>query len=116
MYRFTLVLVAAAASALLLYGLGRVVSCWSWRCSSPTSLPVGGRGRTPAACRGNPRRLSRGVAIGLVYVAISGVTWAGSALLLPTVSEQVSEAVSQAPGYAESLRTWQRAGRGPTSG
>ena len=48
------------------------------------------------------------MAIGLVYVAVSGVAWAGAAMLLPTVSQQVGEAVSQAPGYAQSLRTWQR--------
>ena len=54
-----------------------------------------------------PPRLSRGVAIGLVYVAISGVTWTGAAMLLPTVSQQVVDAVSQAPAYAQSLRTWQ---------
>ena len=109
MYRFTLVLVAAAASALLLYGLGRVVLVLVMAMFFAYLIaPLVAAAERPLRAAGTPRRLSRGVAIGLVYVAISGVTWAGSALLLPTVSEQVSEAVSQAPGYAESLRTWQR--------
>jgi predicted PurR-regulated permease PerM len=47
------------------------------------------------------------VVIGLVYVAISGVTGAGTGMLLPTESRQVVEAASQAPGDARPLGAWQ---------
>jgi predicted PurR-regulated permease PerM len=109
MYRFTLIVVAAAASTLLLYGLTRVVLVLVMAMFFAYLIaPLVASAERPLRAVGTPRRLSRGVAIGLVYVAISAVTWAGAAMLLPTVSEQVSEAVSQAPGYAQSLRTWQR--------
>jgi len=108
MYRFTLILVAAAASALLLYGLGRVVLVLVMAMFFAYLMaPLVAVAERPLRAAGTPRRLSRGAAIGLVYVAISGVTWAGAAMLLPTVSQQVVEAASQAPGYAQSLRTWQ---------
>ena len=109
MYRFTLIVVAAAASALLLYGLTRVVLVLVMAMFFAYLIaPLVSSAERPLRALGTPRRLSRGVAIGLVYVAISAVTWAGAAMLLPTVSQQVGEAVSQAPGYAQSLRTWQR--------
>jgi len=108
MYRFTLIVVAAAASALLLYGLGRVVFVLVMAMFFAYLIaPLVASAERPLRAARIPRRLSRGVAIGLVYVAISGVTWAGAAMLVPTVSQQVSEIVSQAPGYAQSLRTWQ---------
>jgi len=109
MYRFTLILVAAAASALLLYGLGRVVLVLVMAMFFAYLIaPLVAAAERPLRAVGTPRRLSRGLAIGLVYVAISGVTWAGAAMLLPTVSQQAGEAVSQAPGYAQSFRAWQR--------
>jgi predicted PurR-regulated permease PerM len=108
MYRFTLILVAAAAAALLLYGLGRVVLVLVLAMFFAYLLaPLVAAAERPLRAAGTPRRLSRGIAIGLVYVAISGAAWACAATLLPTVSKQVSEVVSQAPGYAESLRAWQ---------
>ncbi|MFO7691928.1 MAG: AI-2E family transporter [Vicinamibacterales bacterium] len=108
MYRFTLIVVAVAASALLLYGLGRVVLVVVMALFFAYLIaPLVASAERPLRAVGTPRRVSRGVAIGLVYLGISGVTWAGAAMLLPTVSHQVSEAVSQAPGYAQSLRTWQ---------
>jgi len=108
MYRFTLILVTAASSVLLLYGLGRVVLVLvTAMFFAYVIAPLVAAVERPLRAAGTPRRLSRGAAVGLVYVAISGVTWAGAAMLLPTVSQQVSEAVSQAPGYAQSLRTWQ---------
>ena len=108
MYRFTLILVAAATAALLLYGLGRVVLVLVMAMFFAYLVaPLVAAAERPLRAVRTPRRLSRGVAIGLVYVAISGVTWAGTAMLLPTVSQQVVEAASQAPGYAQALRTWQ---------
>jgi len=109
MYRFTLMLVAAAAGALLLYGLGRVVLVLVLAMFFAYLIaPLVASVERPLRAAGTPRRLSRGAAVGLVYVALSGAAWGGAAMLLPTVSQQVGEAVSQAPGYAQSLRTWQR--------
>jgi predicted PurR-regulated permease PerM len=62
----------------------------------------------PIRIAGRPRRLSRGLAIGLVYVVILGSAGAGTAILLPTVTEQLGEAVSRAPAYAESFRVWEQ--------
>ena len=108
MYRFTLIVVAAAASALLLYGLGRVALVLVMAMFLAYLIaPLVAAAERPLRAVRTPRRLSRGVAIGLVYVAISGAAWAGAAMLLPTVSQQVSEVLSQAPGYAQSLRAWQ---------
>jgi predicted PurR-regulated permease PerM len=60
----------------------------------------------PVRIAGRSRRLSRGLAIGLVYVVILGGATAGTVILLPTVTGQLGEAVSQAPVYAESGRMW----------
>lgn len=108
MYRFIQILLAAAAGALLLYGLGRVVLVLILAMFFAYLIaPLVAAAERPLRAMRTPRRLSRGVAIGLVYVALSGATWASAAMLLPTVSQQVGEAVSQAPGYAHSIRTWQ---------
>jgi len=109
MHRFILIVVAGAASALLLYGLGRVVLVLVMAVFFAYLIsPLVAAAERPLRAAGTPPRFSRGVAIGLVYVAISGATWAGAAMLLPTVSQQVSDAASRAPVYAQSLRTWQR--------
>ena len=109
MYRFILIVAAAAASALLLYGLGRVVLVVVMALFVAYVIaPLVASAERPLRAVGIPPGLSRGVAIGLVYVALSGTAWAGAALLLPAMSQQVSDAASQAPAYAESLRTWQR--------
>jgi len=109
MYRFILILLAAAAGALLLHRLERVVLVLVVAMFFAYVIaPLVASAERPLRALRTPPRVSRGVAIGLVYVAISGVAWMGAALLLPTVSQQVSDAVSQAPAYAQSLRTWQR--------
>ena len=71
----------------------------SWRrsCGSPSTrfaLP-----EDRADCPG-------GSPSALVYVVILGSAGAGTAILLPTLTEQLGEAVSRAPVYAESFRAW----------
>jgi hypothetical protein len=44
-----------------------------------------------------------------VYLVIIGTACTGVALLLPRVTQQISEAVSQAPVYGTSLRAWEPA-------
>jgi len=108
MYRLFLSVLAVAIGALLLYKLERVVlvlilSMFFAYLIAPLVLFAQ---RSLRAAR-IPPRLSRGVAIGIVYVITSGIVWAGAAFLLPTVSQQISDAASRAPGYTQSLRTWE---------
>ncbi len=108
MNRLILIVVAVALGALLLYRLERVVlvlilAMFFAYLIAPLVAFVERRLRAVRT----PQRLSRGVAIGIVYVIVAGVAWAGTAMLLPTVSQQVSDAASRAPAYAQSLRAWQ---------
>ena len=56
---------------------------------------------------GQPRRLSRGAAVAVVYALLAGSVSLGAVLLLPRVTEQVAEMISRAPTYSQSLLTWQ---------
>jgi predicted PurR-regulated permease PerM len=62
----------------------------------------------PIRIAGTGRRLPRGLAIGIVYLVILGVGCTGAAILLPKVTAQIGDAVSQAPDYAASLRAWEQ--------
>ena len=56
---------------------------------------------------GQPRRLSRGAAVAVVYVLLAGSVTLGSVLLLPSVTEQVSDMIASAPMYSQSLLAWE---------
>lgn len=108
MYRFILIVLAVAVGALVLYRLERVVLVLVLAMFFAYLIaPLVGFAERPLRAVRTPPRLSRGVAIGIVYVIISGVAWAGAAILLPTVSQQIGDAASRAPGYTQSLRTWE---------
>jgi predicted PurR-regulated permease PerM len=62
----------------------------------------------PIRVAGRPRALPRGLAIAVVYGLIATGAWAGGVLVLPSVSEQVEEVVTGAPGYTQSIVTWER--------
>jgi predicted PurR-regulated permease PerM len=62
----------------------------------------------PIRIGGRSRALPRGLAIALVYGLIAAGAWAGGVLVLPSVSEQVEEVVTSAPGYTQSIVTWER--------
>ncbi len=62
----------------------------------------------PVRLGGRPRRLSRGLAIALVYVLLSAALTGGAALLLPSATEQVGEMAARAPAYAEAMLEWER--------
>jgi predicted PurR-regulated permease PerM len=53
------------------------------------------------------RRLSRGAAVAVVYALLAGSVSLGAALLLPSVTEQVTDMISRAPMYSQSLLTWE---------
>jgi len=56
---------------------------------------------------GQPRRLSRGAAVAVVYVLLAGSVSLGVWLLLPRVTEQVADMMSRAPLYSQSLLAWE---------
>jgi predicted PurR-regulated permease PerM len=62
----------------------------------------------PVRIAGTEHRLSRGLAIGVVYVFILGCGYSGSSILVPRLTQQIGDVVSQAPAYAKSLRTWEQ--------
>jgi len=102
-----LIVVAVAAASWVLYTLERVVLLLVVAASfAYVVAPLVRLAEHPLRIAGRRRRLSRGLAIGLVYVVILGGVAAGTAILLPTVTGQLGEAVSQAPIYAESGRAW----------
>src|ERR1700681_4369292 len=53
--------------------------------------PLVQRAERPIPVAGQPRRLSRGAAIALVYVLMAGSVSLGAALLLPSATEQVDD-------------------------
>jgi predicted PurR-regulated permease PerM len=100
-----LVVLAIAAGAWVLYQLGRVLLLLTVAAFfAYVVAPLVRIAQHPFRLAGRPRALSRGLAIALVYVVILGTVGAGTAVLVPTVTTQLGEAVSQAPVYAELLR------------
>jgi predicted PurR-regulated permease PerM len=102
-----LIVVAVAGAGWLLYRLATVVLLLVVAASfAYVVAPLVRLAEHPIRIAGKRRQLSRGLAIGLVYVVILGGATAGAEILLPTVTAQFGEAVSQAPVYAESGRAW----------
>jgi len=102
-----LVILALAAAAWALYRLERVVLLLAMAMFfAYVVAPLVRFAEHPIRIAGRSRRLSRGLAIGLVYVVILGSAGGGTAILLPTLTEQLGEAESRAPVYAESFRAW----------
>jgi predicted PurR-regulated permease PerM len=62
----------------------------------------------PLVISGAARRLPRGLAIGVVYLSMLAASAAGTAMLLPRVTQQISDAAAEAPAYAESVRAWEQ--------
>jgi predicted PurR-regulated permease PerM len=66
----------------------------------------------PFQVRGQERTMPRPVAIGIVYILIFGAIGLAVLLLLPVVSDQLTQLVQQAPGYIkgvqERVQGWQR--------
>jgi predicted PurR-regulated permease PerM len=62
----------------------------------------------PVTIAGRPCTLPRGIAIALVYALIAAGVWACGVLVLPSVSEQVADVATSAPGYTQSIVTWER--------
>jgi predicted PurR-regulated permease PerM len=61
----------------------------------------------PVSFRGQSRRLPRGLAITVVYLMLAGALTAGAALLWPSASQQIDEAIASAPKYTQSFRAWE---------
>ncbi len=69
--------------------------------------PLVNLARRPIPIAGRSRRLPRAAAIGLVYLLLAGAVSGAAALVLPSVTQQVSDIVSRAPMYAQSVVTWE---------
>jgi predicted PurR-regulated permease PerM len=99
--------VAVAAAVWVLYRLERVVLLLAVAMFFAYVIaPLVRFAEHPIPIAGRPRRLPRGLAIGLVYVVILGSASAGTTILLPTLTDQLGAAVSRAPVYGESFRVW----------
>jgi predicted PurR-regulated permease PerM len=90
LYRLASVLLLLILAALLAYVIAPLVQ----------------RAERQIRIAGRRRRLSRGVAIALVYLLLAGSASAGAALLLPSATQQAEEMMSLAPAYAQSILAW----------
>jgi predicted PurR-regulated permease PerM len=102
-----LVTLAVAAAAWVFYKLERVLLLLAVAMFfAYVVAPLVRFAEIPIRLAGRPRRLSRGLAIGLVYLVLLGTVGAGTAVLLPVVTDQLGEAVSRVPADAEAFRAW----------
>jgi predicted PurR-regulated permease PerM len=62
----------------------------------------------PIRIAGTQRHLPRRMAIAVTYLFLAGVGWVACGILLPKVTQQIGEAVVEAPDYAASLRAWEQ--------
>ena len=62
----------------------------------------------PVSVRGRSLRLSRGLAIALIYLVLAGGIAAVTAVLWPSATGQIDHAIANAPRYTESFRLWER--------
>jgi predicted PurR-regulated permease PerM len=62
----------------------------------------------PVSVRGRSLRLSRGLAVGVIYLVLAGAIAAVTAVLWPSAASQIDHAVANAPRYTESFRLWER--------
>jgi len=104
-----LVILAVAAAAWALYRLERIALLLAVAMFFAYVIaPLVRFAEHTIRVAGRPRGSSRGLAIGVVYLVILGGAGAGTVILLPTVTGQLGEVVSQAPAYAESFRVWEQ--------
>jgi predicted PurR-regulated permease PerM len=104
-----LVVVAAGAGFWILHRLSGVVLLLILAVFFAYAVaPLVQAAERPVRLAGTERRLPRGLAIGLVYLVILGSLCLGAAILLPRLTQQIGEVVSQAPVYAASLRDWEQ--------
>lgn len=61
----------------------------------------------PVRIAGRSRRASRVTAIAVVYVFLAAAGSSATMLLLPSATEQLEDMIARAPGYAQSIQTWE---------
>ena len=61
----------------------------------------------PVRVAGRSRRASRVTAIAVVYVFLAGAASGTAVLLLPSATQQLDDMIARAPGYAQSIQTWE---------
>jgi predicted PurR-regulated permease PerM len=105
--RVLVIAVAVVAAAWVLYRLERLVFLLAVAmCFAYVVAPLVRFAERPVRVAGRPRRLSRGLAIALVYIVILGSAGAGTIILLPSVTDQLGKAATRAPADAEAMRVW----------
>jgi predicted PurR-regulated permease PerM len=105
--RALVIAVAVVAAAWVLYRLERLVFLLAVAmCFAYVVAPLVRFAERPVRVAGRPRRLSRGLAIALVYIVILGSAGAGTIILLPSVTDQLGKAATRAPADAEAMRVW----------
>jgi predicted PurR-regulated permease PerM len=105
--RALVIAVAVVAAAWVLYRLERLVFLLAVAmCFAYVVAPLVRFAERPVRVAGRPRRLSRGLAIALVYIVNLGSAGAGTIILLPSVTDQLGKAATRAPADAEAMRLW----------
>jgi predicted PurR-regulated permease PerM len=61
----------------------------------------------PVRIAGRSRRVSRATAIAVVYVFLAAAGSGAAMLLLPSATQQLDDVIARAPGYAQSIQTWE---------
>jgi predicted PurR-regulated permease PerM len=108
-FQIILIILAVAAGIWALHRLERVVLLLMMTMFFAYLIaPLVELAQRPIRIAGTERRLSRALAIGAVYLVIMGGLGAGAAILLPHVTQQIDEAVSQAPVYGRALQLWEQ--------
>ncbi len=107
--RDLLVVVAVVASLWVVHRLGRIVLVLILAMFFAYVIaPLVELAQRPVSLRGRPRCLPRGAAIAVVYLLLAGGIGAGAAILWPSATQQLNDAIANVPTYTESFRTWER--------
>jgi predicted PurR-regulated permease PerM len=101
-----LVMLAVAAAIWALYRLERVVFLLILTTFFAYLVaPIVRLAERPMRIAGTERRMPRGLAIGIIYLCILAVVCTGAGILLPRVTQQINDAISQAPVYGGPVTT-----------
>jgi predicted PurR-regulated permease PerM len=104
--RVILTLLAVAATMWLLYALRDVILLVVLAIFFAYLLaPLVECACRPFTVRGRTHVMPRGLAIGVVYLLISGALAIAAALLLPQIGTQITQLAQEAPGYLDRARS-----------
>ena len=103
------IVIAAAAAAWTLHRLAAVIMVLLLAgVFAYVIAPLVALAERPVHFAGRVRRLKRAAAVAVVYLLLIGAVSASVVVLLPSASAQVADVIASAPGYAQSIVTWQQ--------